>query len=76
MVIRMDKFLRDQVFTAEGRDVLLINERPIPLASLAAILQAPSTSTEADVMSILALQATDRSVALRWTNSIASKNWC
>jgi two-component system, chemotaxis family, sensor kinase CheA len=63
MVVRMDKFKRDDVFTAEGRDVLLINERPTPLASLSAILQVTPGSISDDYVSILALQAADRSVA-------------
>jgi two-component system chemotaxis sensor kinase CheA len=63
MVVRMDKFSRDDVFTAEGRNVLLINERPMPLASMAAILQVHSGNTNEDIIQILALQATDRSVA-------------
>jgi two-component system chemotaxis sensor kinase CheA len=63
MVVRMDKFNRDDVFTAEGRNVLLINERPMPLASMAAILQVHSGNANEDIIQILALQATDRSVA-------------
>ncbi len=64
MVVRMDKYLRDDVFTAEGRDVLLINERPMPLASLATILGVPSRSSgEEERISVIALQATDRAVA-------------
>lgn len=63
MVVRMDKFSRDDVFTAEGRDVLLINERPMPLSSMAGILQVHSANTKEDLIQILALRATDRSVA-------------
>lgn len=63
MIMRMDKFSRDDIFTAEGRDVLLINNRPTQLASLAAILQLPSGRTDESLLNILALQATDRAVA-------------
>lgn len=64
MVIRMDRFQRAQVFTAEGREVLLINERPVPLASLSAILGVAShTSGDEEQLDVLALQATDRAVA-------------
>lgn len=64
MVVRMDKYLREDVFTAEGRDVLLINERPMPLASLATILGVPSRgSGDEERINVIALQATDRAVA-------------
>ena len=61
MVIRMGEIDRDEVFTAEGREMLLINERPTPLASLGAILDVPMTN-ENDLMKIVTLQATDRAV--------------
>ena len=64
MVVWMDTFQRKDVFTAEGTDVLLINERPMPLASLAAILQVPSSGHEdTEELPIVALEATDRGVA-------------
>ncbi|MFW5771675.1 MAG: hybrid sensor histidine kinase/response regulator [Phototrophicaceae bacterium] len=64
MVIRMDRMDRSQVFTAEGREVLLINQRPAPLASLAAILGIAShTNGDEAHLDVLALQATDRAVA-------------
>ena len=64
MVIRMDRMDRSQVFTAEGREVLLINGRPAPLASLAAILGIAShTNGDEAHLDVLALQATDRAVA-------------
>ena len=62
MVIRMDAFLRDDVFTAEGREMLIINDRPVPLASLAAILEMP-TLCEEDQLQVVVLQTTDRLVA-------------
>jgi len=61
MVVRMGEIDRDEVFTAEGREMLLINERPTPLASLGSILDIPMVN-ENDLMKIVTLQATDRAV--------------
>ena len=61
MVIRMGEVNRDEVFTAEGREMLLINDRPTPLASLGSILDMATTNND-DVMKIVTLQATDRIV--------------
>lgn len=64
MVMRMDTFSRKHVFTAEGRDVLLINQRPMPLVSMASVLEVPSSgAAEEDEIRVVALRATDRTVA-------------
>ncbi|MEQ8672813.1 MAG: hybrid sensor histidine kinase/response regulator [Aggregatilineales bacterium] len=62
MVIRMGEFSRDEVFTAEGREMVLINERPTPLASLGQVLNVPSANAD-ELVNIITLQATDRLVA-------------
>lgn len=62
MVIRMGEFSRDDVFTAEGREMLLINDRPTSLASLGQVLNVASANTD-DWLNIITLQATDKMVA-------------
>src|SRR5690606_14137511 len=62
MVVRMNEIDRDDVFTAEGREMILINDRPIPLASLGSVLNIPSTE-ERERIKVITLQATDRIVA-------------
>jgi two-component system, chemotaxis family, sensor kinase CheA len=63
MVVRMDQVPRSAIFTAEGRDMLEVNQRPLPVSSLSAILDIPSAPLSEERVSILALQATDRAVA-------------
>ncbi len=65
MVIRMQLLKRSQVFTAKGREVILLDDRPVPLVSLASVLGLESAHTEqpdAD-LSVLILRAVDRRVA-------------
>jgi two-component system chemotaxis sensor kinase CheA len=59
----MDKLERDAVFTAEGREMVMVNERPVPLASMGAVLDVPSLNAGEDILQVLTLQATDRMVA-------------
>lgn len=63
MVIRMDKRARAETFTAEGREMLDVNERPLPVVSLGNILGIPAQTVDEDHLNFLALQATDRSIA-------------
>jgi two-component system chemotaxis sensor kinase CheA len=65
MVIRMDTIPRSEVFTAEGRDMVLVNERPMPMVSMGAILDVPATdqSEQGETVSVLALRGADRAVA-------------
>lgn len=65
MVMRMSVTSRNDVFTAEGRDMLQqANQPPMPLASLASVLGIPSSSKASeDFLTVVALQATDRAVA-------------
>jgi CheY-like chemotaxis protein len=62
MVIRIGEVRRDDIFTAEGREMLLVSDRPTPLASLGSILDVPTSANETDIMKIITLQATDRAV--------------
>jgi two-component system chemotaxis sensor kinase CheA len=63
VVLRMDTIKRDQVFTAEGREMVNVNEQPVPLVSLNALLDVPSEGEPQDETTIIVLRATDRTVA-------------
>jgi two-component system chemotaxis sensor kinase CheA len=63
MVVRMEKLPRSIVFAAEGRDMIHINERPMPLVSLAALLDVPSIQTDDERLAVLVLRAADRAIA-------------
>ncbi|NWF71263.1 MAG: hybrid sensor histidine kinase/response regulator [Chloroflexi bacterium] len=65
MVVRMEKMARTNVFTAEGRDVVLINEHPLPLTALGSLLDTPLLHSDADQdkLSVLVLRAADRQIA-------------
>jgi len=64
MVTRMTTYLRDDVFTAEGKDMVTINDQPMPLVSMGAILDIPvGYEGERDEFPMVALQSADRTVA-------------
>lgn len=63
VVVRMATLQRDDVFTAENRDMVLINDHPVPLVSLTDVLSLPSAHERSDSLTILALRAADRTVA-------------
>jgi two-component system chemotaxis sensor kinase CheA len=64
MVMRMDTVSRDTIFTAEGRQMIRLTERPMPLVSLGAVLEVPSrAAAESEAVKVVALQATDRVIA-------------
>jgi len=63
MVVRMEKLARSSIFSVEGREMILVNGRPIPLASLGAVLDMPSLGSTDGGMNIIVLQATDRAIA-------------
>lgn len=64
MVSRMTTFPRKQVYTAEGAEMVNINDRPMPLASMGAVLDIPAMDDgEGDEFPLIALQTADRSVA-------------
>lgn len=62
MVTRMGTWPRSDVFTAEGREMILLNGRPTLLASLSAVLDVPA-AVEDDEIKVIALQASNRTVA-------------
>ena len=63
VVVRMDFVRREDIFTAEGREVFVINDKPTPLVSLGALLDTPVDEQDGDLLRFVLLQATDRAVA-------------
>lgn len=63
MVERMDTFSVEDIFTAEGNEMLNINGRPMPLISLAGVLDTPMIAERGDEVKILAIQTAERTVA-------------
>jgi two-component system, chemotaxis family, sensor kinase CheA len=64
MVTRMETLPRSAMFTAEGREMVMLNQRPMPLVSLGALLDAPGLPHDRpELMTLLALTAADRAVA-------------
>lgn len=64
MVSRMMDYPRSEVFTAEGKDMVTINDQPMPLVSMGAILDIPAHyDTERDLFPLVALQSAGRIVA-------------
>jgi len=64
MVTRMMTFNREEVFTAEGKDMVTINDHPMPLVSMGAILDIPvGYDGERSEFPLVALQSADRTVA-------------
>ncbi len=63
MVVRMEKVPRENLFTAEGRLLVEINQRNMPLVSLADILQTPQHTPERDLIPLLVLSSAERFVA-------------
>ncbi len=64
MVTRMMTYQREDVFTAEGKDMVTINNQPMPFVSMGAILDIPANfDKDRDEFPLVALQAADRNVA-------------
>ena len=63
MVERMESYPVDDIYTAEGQEMLNINQRPTPLVSLARTLDTSSHKQRGENVHILALQTADRAVA-------------
>jgi len=64
MVSRMGTFPQSDVYTAEGRNMVNISGHPMPLVSLADILDAPSRGSDDQAnVNLVVLQAADRAAA-------------
>ncbi len=64
-VTRMMTLPREQLFSAEGRPMLLLNERPLAVVSLAETLGLPETATEGDEITLMALAVGERAVVFQ-----------
>ena len=63
-VWRMLKLRRDQWFTAEGRDMVIIEERPIPVISLAGVL-GNAAAPEAEEIPLMVLSSGEKYIAFQ-----------
>ncbi len=63
-VWRMLKLRRDQWFTAEGRDMVIIEERPIPVISLASVL-GNAAAPEAEEIPLMVLSSGEKYIAFQ-----------
>ncbi len=63
-VWRMLKLRRDQWFTAEGRDMVIIEDRPIPVISLAGVL-GNAAEAEAEEIPLMVLASGDKAIAFQ-----------
>lgn len=63
MVERMETIPTSNIFTAEGQEMLNVNEQPVPLVSLGAILESPLVDERGEFIRIIVLQVAERSIA-------------
>ncbi|MBZ0303249.1 MAG: hybrid sensor histidine kinase/response regulator [Anaerolineae bacterium] len=63
VIVRMTTLRRDDVFTAENRDMIVLDEHPVPLVSMADVLGIPGSPRSADEITVMAMRAADRTVA-------------
>lgn len=63
MVLRMETIYADTIFTAEGREMIMLNGRALPYATLGGILNIPAIDPESDKRQVMILNAADRAVA-------------
>lgn len=63
VVDRMVTLSREQVFTAEGRDMVVLNNQPVPLVSLGAVIRVPTAHGADDRLRVMLLQSANRAVA-------------
>jgi two-component system chemotaxis sensor kinase CheA len=60
VVARMQMIPANELFTAEGQEMLLINDQPVPCLKLATVLGMPEVASSASLLQILVLRAGDR----------------
>jgi len=63
MVLRMETIYPDNIFTAEGREMISLNGRTLPYAPLGGILNIPAIHSDAEIRQVMILNAADRAVA-------------
>lgn len=63
VIVRMATVRRDTIFTAENRDMIVLEDLPVPLVSMADLLGVPGGAQAADELTLVAMRAADRTVA-------------
>lgn len=65
VIARMVRLKRDDIFMAENREMVIINEHPVPLVLLGDVLgiSSESRAQNGDGLTVVALRAADRTVA-------------
>ncbi|MEM9955227.1 MAG: hybrid sensor histidine kinase/response regulator [Chloroflexota bacterium] len=63
MVERMNTYPVSAIYTAEGHEILNINERPTPLVGMGSILNAPKVDSRGDDVRVLTIRTTERVIA-------------
>jgi two-component system chemotaxis sensor kinase CheA len=63
MISRMEKVRRADMYTAKGQNMVMMNNRPVTLASLSDVLGVPTISPTREQIDVIILQALDRFVA-------------
>jgi two-component system, chemotaxis family, sensor kinase CheA len=63
VIVRMMTLRRDEVFTAENRDMIVLDDHPVPLVSMSDVLGIPGTEQSGSEFTLLAVRAVDRTVA-------------
>lgn len=64
-ITRMMTLPRAQLFTAEGRPMLMLNGRPLAVVSLAEMLGLPAAAAESDEITVMALAVGERAVVFQ-----------
>ncbi|GAB1420608.1 hybrid sensor histidine kinase/response regulator [Anaerolineales bacterium] len=64
MVSRMELIRRSQIFTSEGKEMVHINQQPMPLLSLGSMLNIYSKPKEDELVRVLAIHSADRAIAI------------
>ncbi|QPC84671.1 hybrid sensor histidine kinase/response regulator [Phototrophicus methaneseepsis] len=63
MVNRMESLPRTAIYTAEGKEMVVLNEHPMPLVKLGDLLSTPGSAERGDVVNVIVLQLAERMVA-------------
>jgi len=73
VVERMEKLRRADVFTAEGRDMVVMNGQPVALLSLGAVLRVPTLAGVDEEVSVLLLRSANRLIAFEVDSLISEQ---
>lgn len=73
VVERMENLRRADVFTAEGRDMIVLNGQPVPLLSLGAVLHVPTLVGADETVNVLLLRSANRQIAFEVDHLISEQ---